>query len=44
MLEFLESHDLPQLIGIIGVTLTYILAIIFNTLNGIGGQFSSYNL
>ena len=40
MLEVLESHDIPQLVGTIGIALTYILAIIFNTLNGIGGKFS----
>ena len=34
----LEDHNIPQLVGICGITLTYVLAVIFNTLNGIGGK------
>jgi len=33
----LEDHNIPQLVGICGITLTYVLAVIFNALNGIGG-------
>ena len=33
-----ETHDKLQLVGILGITLSYIIAVIFNTLNGIGGK------
>ena len=33
-----ETHDKLQLVGILGITLSYIIAVIFNTLNGIGGM------
>ena len=37
MTSLFETHDKLQLVGIVGITLSYIIAIIFNTLNGIGG-------
>jgi len=39
----LENHDLFQLSGIIGIVVTYVLVVIFNTVNGIGGSGIFYN-
>ena len=36
--NMLENHDLFQLSGIIGIVVTYVLVVIFNTVNGIGGK------
>ena len=36
--NMLENHDLIQLSGIIGIVVTYVLVVIFNTVNGIGGK------
>ena len=38
MTSMFETHDKLQLVGILGITLSYIIAVIFNTLNGIGGM------
>ena len=38
MTSLFETHDKLQLVGILGITLSYIIAVIFNTLNGIGGM------
>ena len=35
--NFVEDHDLIQLSGIIGITVSYVLVVIFNTVNGVGG-------
>ena len=35
--KMFEDHNIPQLIGISGITLSFILALIFNTLNSVGG-------
>ena len=40
----LEDHNIPQLVGICGITLTYVLAVIFNALNGIGGKYLNFNI
>ena len=34
----LEDHNIPQLIGICGIVISYLFAIVFNALNGIGGK------
>ena len=36
----LEDHNIPQLIGICGIVISYLFAIVFNALNGIGGKLS----
>ena len=33
----LEDHNIPQLVGILGIIVTYALAIIFNSLSVVGG-------
>jgi hypothetical protein len=33
-----EEHNKVQLVGIGGIALTYVLAVIFNALGGIGGK------
>ena len=40
----LENHDKIQLIGIGGIALSYILTVIFNAVNGIGGIEKSDNI
>ena len=37
-----ETHDTLQIIGIVGITVSYVIAVIFNTLNGIGGKFVNF--
>ena len=34
----LEDHNIPQLVGICGIVISYLFAIVFNALNGIGGK------
>jgi len=41
--NFVEDHDLIQLSGIIGITVSYVLVVIFNTVNGVGGSGIFYN-
>ena len=36
--NMLENHDLIQLSGIIGIVVTYVLVVVFNTVNGVGGK------
>ena len=38
--NMLENHDLIQLSGIIGIVVTYVLVVVFNTVNGVGGKAS----
>ena len=40
--NFVEDHDLIQLSGIIGITVSYVLVVIFNTVNGVGGTLQIY--
>ena len=42
--NFVEDHDLIQLSGIIGITVSYVLVVIFNTVNGVGGTLQIFQM